>query len=774
MHRLFILLALLFASTLSAKSPYRVDFRDQVPQEASAATKKAYEQYLDADYELGHFGTSITECILHCSYVQDVLYSYLHNAETEDEYLRGMQLFYKNTRSLKSVCTYITSVFNFYTATSEFPKYQEVEIAYNGQEISGFLNTFKQKNDLSSEERSRYFEEEYAHFSKDAVTYPFTLDATALLEIRAETVYNFVLLPDGTVRAALERPGDREYQVAGEAFVEAFRYPNHTILAGAADQAVVTAGAFVLHKVGNKKLFIVSSKSGHFQPTYSSLEHMREHLATLGIHLATVLALPDINMASSLIKTYKGATVPLLLTQADASELFLLAKARWEACYRQLDRSLLEQLASGDLSCLDASVQALLKAQRAESTYMRSCYNLFSQEHKPSLHFGEFVKRFGKLKDAVKRFGTAKFNPKRVKDEATTLLQLIDQEEEPFIPADDASLAAFINGNFAKIHALLAANSLDREEYHDLKKLSRETGTLFMYMAEAAKCNARGHFVFRSAADGFFQVNDLLAQIDYILDEQDAERVKVPRKVANQLIKYISRIGAAPSTFTFILDPNETRWMVNSAKELYITSSILEDTLRFMDDDIDLTLLARVLKLAVREIECARNTLIFLDITHKAPDEYETFLKATHDLIAHVEKQDLDAIKSVARDYMDLCYHVPSKGLQKWVMTDQESFSQLLKSSITPLYDLQEGAWLSLDRAKEIALKAQALYDFANLNRHNGIFRRVEPGALPMICFDRLETASYTLWKLLDEASDTSQVTPQMAELSSFITSRIE
>src|SRR5690348_7498651 len=48
----------------------------------SPETKKAYEQFLKMNYELGRFGSRSSEFILNISYLQDVLIAYLHNAES--------------------------------------------------------------------------------------------------------------------------------------------------------------------------------------------------------------------------------------------------------------------------------------------------------------------------------------------------------------------------------------------------------------------------------------------------------------------------------------------------------------------------------------------------------------------------------------------------------------------------------------------------------------------------------------------------------------------
>ncbi len=789
MH-LFYLIALFAVFTISTIHPqetkhtpcWQVAFDPPPPLDASPETKRAYDQFLKMNYELGKFGSHASEFILNISFLQDTLIAYLHNAESRDEYLRGMHLFQEHASDrLKSVSSYITSIFNFYTAEAEPPHPQEVTISYNGQNIRGFLNTFKQRRKLTAEERQELFTQEYTHYLKDATTFPFTLDETTIEELLPETVYNFALLADGQVRASLERVGDREYHVGGEMTVEAFRYPNHTILASSAQAVVVTAGAMILHQVEDKKLYFISSKSGHFQPSYLSLEFMKSRLKELNVPEDTIVAVPDLNMATSIIKTYKGAQVPLLLTQQDAAELFQIAKNRFDSYYHEIDRPLLEALAKGTMTSVDADLALRLKSLRAEATYMRSSYSLFSKEHEPPQVFAEFVKRFGKLKDALK---SHKFNPDKIHTEAQAvliLLSLWDMNSTTFTPSDDKSLVNTISKLFSDMQHLLSQESLDKEEYHSLKKLARTTGALFMYMAHYAKDKGRGYGVFSAAKDGFFQINDLMAQTDYVRYEHDRSRVVVPRKIANLFAKYISHIGIGPYHFHFTLDPKETWWIINNAKEAYFSSHLVLNLFRDIAEgniqchEIDQELALNLLAKLKRDLERARNMLIYLDSSHQAPESYDKLHTAATKMIEAILSCDYTYIKQHAQEFADACYHEPPKGLENWKCTDQESFNKTLKKSLQPLALVIDNAALSRSQAKEIADACQALQDFATLSRQNGLFTG-ESHDLPMVVFDRLEKVSGDLFHALDAALASQdqeiRVTQEMALAANFIYAR--
>lgn len=763
-------------------------------QELSSTTQKAFQKFKKVDSELHNYGTRVSEFILNCSYLQDVWLAYLHDAEDQTEFYRGMQLFQDNSSSFQSVCRYITTVFNFYTGENEGPSSQEIQTTFKGKTVSGFLNTFKVGRYLTSEERADFFNQEYSKFSQDGIAFPFILDALSINKLEVNTIYNFVLFQDGTIRAALERPGEKEYHIRDEIVFEAFTYPNHTILAGDPDQVVITAGALILHQVNDKRMFFVSSKSGHFQPDYASLSHMRTQLSELGINPCTVVPVPDIDMSRAVIKTYKGAQAPVLLTQADIGRLFQMASDRWNVTFHKIDRSILSALANGDKSLLGRDLALLLKKQRAEATYMRSAYHLFTADHQPPQYFGELVKRFGKLKDAIKRYGTAKFNLERVQAEASSVLGLIGKYESEmltyeFVPADDASFHDVLNDNISEMQDLLSQKNLDLEEYHQLKKLSRETGALFLYIALDREFKGRGHLISRTVADGFFQINDLMAQTDYVYDEKGAngeKRVIVPRKIANQIIKYLSHLGIAPPIFTFKIDPKEAWWMINNSKGIdgiYSSSMHMNKILNKIENgaineqNIEYAEGLSDLETLKRHAEIARNVWMFLDKSHKVPELFINFMDATDRMILAYKQQDFTSIKKEANSFSELCYYAPSGLLENWECTDQDSFNQTLQSNLQGLRELKDNHYITPNRLKMLKNDVQAFRDFINLNRRNGLFVGEKPNQhLPMICFDALEEHADLL---LDEMEmrlkscpEMVLVTPEMASHANFIFSR--
>lgn len=757
----------------------------------SPATEKWFEKFQQTESETSNFGTTASELLLNCSYLQDIWLAYLHDAESLEEYYRGMQLFQENTRNFRSICKYVTSVFNFYTAETESPWPQQKKVFFKKNEVSGFLNTFKLRQRLSAEERERFFLQEYSRFLKDGIVKPFVLDQAALKELETDTVYNFVLLPDGTIFVSLERLGDREYQVREEAIVEVFTHPNHTILAGDPQQAVVTAGALIIYQEEDKRLIFISCKSGHFQPTYSSLEYMREQLAELGVNPCTVIAVPDLDMSRCVIKTYKTAKVPVLLTQRNIEKLFSIASVRWEKYYKKIDRNLIAALAQGDISVFDDQLTVVLKKQRAEATYMRSAYHLFAADHQSPGCFGELVRRFGKLKDAVKHYGRVKFSMERVQSEASALLDLLDTYENEkqafeFVSADDQSFYNVFSGNILEMRSLLAKESLTLEEYHQVKKLSRETGALFMYMAHHPEWRGRGRLIYYTTSDGFFQINDLMAQTNYIYAEQgefeEETRVVLPRKIVNLLNIYIDHLGIAPPSFSIELDFKEARWVVNNAKSIYLSTYEVRELLYKIqnglinEEDIDYEKLLELLKGVKRDAKIARNILRFLDASHTTPQHFDFFVTKNDELIAVIERQDFDWIKRELDSLVEIYYSALGGALENWLYTDQEGFQDAIQQCLQHLQPLQTGAVLTHIQAEEIFEELQAFRDLVHLIRRNGCLRGSRPCPLPIVCFDTLEQYADVLLERLETAleQETIEVTSEMHYCAAFILYKVQ
>ena len=740
------------------------------------------------DTELHNYGYSISEFILNCSYMQDACYAHLLKAEDTDEYHHGMELFDNYMGNFKSVCNYLSNAFNFYRGTSDPSTPEYVQTEFYGNPALGFLNTFKLEGPLSPEDRVLYFFQEYNMYMEDHIETPFILDAPTIETLESGTLYNFVLLPDGTIRVALERPGKREYHERDKVTVEAFHYPNHTILAGNPHQVVITAGAFVMHKKDEKRLFFVSCKSGHYQPSYDSLTFMRTQLSLLGINPYTVICVNDVDLSQAVLKTYKGAQIPVFISTHDSQKLYEIACERWNKAYTEIDREIFQTLADGDFRMIDAKLIATLKQQRSEATYMRSAYRLFSSTHAAPEGFSEFVKRFGKLKDQMKHFAWKKLDYDEIKKQAANLLQLMDLYEEEivsydFIPANTESFYDFLTSNISYMYDLMERESLTKEEFHDLKKLSRELCTLFLNLREEYRTRDKGFFINNAAADAFYQINDLMAKTDtiFVSKEPGNIRVKVPRKIAERLQQNLNHLGIAPPHFSLKFDADAVFKMINNAKDVYFNSYKAGEVLRKITENspdvypLDYPDITKKFTNLLRNAKIARNAIYFLDVRHEVPESYLEMMIQIRLIIDLLGQQNIERIVAEAEKTGNLLYHAPSDTLGNYILTDHESFNSTLNNTLSYLHTILDNDIISHDQGEDVMENVQAFRDLVNLIRRNGLLKKpdLKKSILPMSCFDSLEEHADVLLKGLKGGTDVI-VTDKMKLSAEIILSRVK
>lgn len=770
-----------------ANSPLHIHQGDEA-QNLSKTTAEALDRVIQLNSEIGAYGGSVSELILKGSYLQDTFYSYLLQAEEVDEYNRGMTLFDAEMKNFRSISNYISNLYNFYTGSARPSNPQCITLDFNGQETTGYLNTFKVDRPLTKQEREEYFYQEYDHYMRDFIEKPFVLDSSNVKTLESDTLYNYVLLPDGTINVALERPGEREYQVRDEKVLEAFHYPNHTILAGDPEQAVLTAGAFNILQEGDKRLFFISCKSGHFQPYYSSIDLMRPQLARLGIHPYTVISVNDVDLSRSVLKTYKSTKIPLFISTHDCQRLFGVAMNRWNSTYESIDKDVLTSLSAGDFSVIDSVLIEKLRKQRAESTYMRSAFRLFSTGHDAPEWFSEFVKHYGKLKDLIKHYPRKDLSYDKIKAQATQLVSLIDIYEREkdsyrYSPADTSSFFRFYQQICSEILELLERPSLSKAEFHDLKKLSRELCAFFLYLSEDVKLKSKGFFIYRTCSESFYQINDLMAKSDYIYAPtgDGSKRLIVPRKIANQLLRNINHLSIAPPSFPLEFDSKEINSMINTAKDLYssshFTNIFLQKSIKNNPDgsEFDYPKALSYLQELLRDAEIARHAVIFFDKSHQSTDLLDQYIAITKQLIQACNEKKFNSIKDEAEEFDYLSYYAPPV-LQSYVQTDQVSFNQTLKAYLAPLSILGNHAIISQELAEHVAENLQAFRDIINLCRRDSLLKKVDPSKyrLPTVCFDVLEEQADLLLEGLKMPLNYVVITVEMKLAADIILSRID
>lgn len=818
----FILLIALICISFHMNAFTAADIADPLPSCVTKATENSYigintpenyregskaqvteqfcQRFQKLNHEIRHYGTLLSEKLLTCSYFQDTWLGFLHEAENVEDYHRGMQLFENHTNSFHNTCRYITTIFNFYTGDYQTPTPQLVEVNFEGENVVGFLNTFKMGRDLSFEEREDYFFQEKACYLRDALVVPFILDASTLKTLQEETIYNFVLLPNGAIHVALEEPGNKEYHVHNQVLIpEAFHYPNHTILAGSPHQAVISAGSFILYRVGEKQLFFISCKSGHFQPNYDSLIHLRTQLAKLGIHPATLISVPNVDMSQVILKRYKGVQIPLSVTSKDSENLFQLAYSQWNEVYHKIDKGLLNALALSNTAVINPENLEAIHRQCEAAKRMSAAFSLFTSPHVPPKKLRQLIKHFGKLRDGIKHTV-----PKKIQGEATKVLKIMESYEKDFhiphlCPADDASFYSYMKNLIASMEDLLD-HSLLADDYRFLKKKSRELGVLFSCLSQDSKWKGKGYLIYHNASKAFFKINKKIAaahgeyKIKLRHKEVDLHQdlcMQPLSKIIDDLKKHLKQLGLLPIHYTIDVDPQTASCMINSAKDWYLSHAYF---LFKHYDDIEDPLLSSFflniakgnipkstfnkeleqLKCLKRDAEVARNALIFLDVQHQAPESIHHYIKNLNHIIQGIKNNDLERVKEEANFMLNLD-RFPTLALEEWQCTNAEGFIHTLNGYLGCLHQLINASHLSKEAAEVVLEKVQAIQDLMNLFRRNGLARS---GDLPMVCYDSLEEHAESLLKEIQDAvlhikEEEFFITSSMVFHANFMLSRI-
>lgn len=709
----------------------------------SPATENTIARFGKLDSEV-EYGRTVAEKLLRCSYVQNAWLIYLHEAESREDFLRGMLEIEQNISHFRTELNYAATAVNFFhpgNPRTLFPQKIPLE---NG---IGFLNTFKTGKNLTEQERSEFFEQEFRQYSEESLYAPFELDETTLQRLESGTIYNFTLLPDGTIRAALEKPGGRDYLLDPDLDFGDFAYPNHTILAGSPHQPVITAGSLILYQVEDKRLFFISNKSGHFVPSFKSLEFLNRRLQQYGVDRHTVITVPTLDLGEVLISLYHYVQIPLVLLEEDIERLFNIAHQKWMAALDKLDSSLLEEFASGNFERLTREAIGELNSIREEATYMRSAYHLFAHDHQAPSQFHKFVKHFGHLKDAIKH----NIEEKVIK-EASWLTDFLQRKghflgEKLSQTAQEHDLYEFLIYSVQTLRDNLSQERLSIDDFHHIKKSARELGALFLLLTDDFKYSGRNQFINNAAAWKLLRFNQQLAvihdaQVGKLLrGEVHKEEIvlQVPQSIQNQLNCLLNRLGIAPPTMKIKIEPEAAFWLINEAKEWYLihhwischpeenaaTRNYNPLPARFLQkvhagnydpEDNDNAAAVDILKMDLRAAEVARNALIYLDASHGVDPFIELYINTLRTILQKVENNDISGMDSelaIMLAFLD-DPGVRTSALEKYQLSDQISFEQTIRQSITALDHLQNST-ISKGVAFEIREKVQSLADLFHL-----------------------------------------------------------
>jgi hypothetical protein len=719
----------------------------QAEGQLSPASQKAVSQFRKLDQEI-EFGTTIAEKLLRCSHLQDAWLLYLQEAENKEDFIRGMTEIDQHIDRFHQNLKYAATVVNFYNPGK--PRFLiPQKISIDGK--VGFLNTFKTGRTLTDEERETIFDEEYSQYQKEAVVEPFEINETTLGRIEHGRLYNFALLVDGTIRIALEKPGGKEYLLNQEVASGDFAYPNHTILAGSANQPLLTAGALILYRAGDKELVFVSNKSGHYVPSYFSLQAIQERLESFGIDRHAIICVPTVDLGDVILSIYHTVQIPVSLLEENIEQLFLQAHNRWKKIVEQIDLQLLEELSNGEFESLTRETITELNHFREEASFMRSSYKLLTKNHTPPPLFHKFVKRFGKLKDYIKHNVTS-----AIPKEAAWVRNFILSKKDLLLNVDielaqEEDLYCYLLHQIQTIKALLAKEQLTIDEFHIIKKTARELGTFFSLLAEKACKTGRNFFLYHAAAWKLLRINQQMAvvhdeQVGKILhgeSDKDSITLTVSTGIQNNLIRILNQLGIAPPLFKIDLQPNAAFQMINKAKEWYfyhyyischpeeknpelrnynpLPKRFLEKLQNgsYIEADQEDVEAVDLLKSVLRKAEIAKHALIFIDINHEAPAEIDLYIDCLQTILDAYESNNFIEIENAVSTMLDFMNHpglteAATKPLQNYQCSDQKSFEDTFENNVSALRDLLNSS-ISHEAAREINHQIQSVADFLNL-----------------------------------------------------------
>ncbi len=733
----------------------------------SPATIESFERIKKLDYELGHHGGYSGQYLLRLSKMQDEWLIYLHEVEGKEEFNQGVFHLHNSLDSFYSVSSYVSDVVNLYNPGKEriyFPHEDEI----------GYLNTFKTGRELTSEERKVYFDEEMHNYLRDGLVEPFTLDEKSLYELKPGVIYNFGLFPDGTIRAALECPGRKDYQETEDhLIIDVFAYPNHTILAGSPDQHLVAAGSFIVYEHKGNRIYFISNKSGHFVPHYFSLKSMVQGMAALGINENTIISIPDIDIAAVALKLYNSIQIPVVFSTDKNQHLFKKAEKRWHKVYNEIDRSLLEKFSKGEIGELDPKLAEQINQWRNEATYMRSAYHLFSEDHKAPKALKNFVRQFGKLKDVIKHSVIDKIQTESA--DLLTKIQKYDQTLNTKVVnfSDRPSSLQFFHEATEEIKKLFLQETVSIEEYHKVKKSSRELGVFFELMAVNILGKEEGFFLYRAVSKEFFDVNDIMTEIhdayikDQLLGLNPNDHVAIPNKAKETLNRIFSRLRYLPESIHFEIEPNQGFYLINSAKDWYFIHAYMskhpEDP---GTDNYDPRIKAYLVKIltgqeidksdeyaikylnsVLRTAERAKNGLLLLDKNAELDPMITQYMDALRTVLNNPE----DSKGAIQTMLTFLEYKgVPTLSLEKWECVEQEEFDKRFQECMNTIGLLLNDVKPKFDELKRIRENVQMIGDLMSLYRAVGANHQ----NLPEVYYDTTYDLCQKLLAAIDNNSE--------------------
>ncbi len=476
-------------------------------------------QLLDLSVRLEEIQPSTADYLMDLAHYQDLLVRVLRESKDPAEYVENMQ------RLSPVIDRYVRYSVHAYSLL--FPN-----VLPQMDSDQHYLNTFKTERKLTAEERAAYYDMEVGTYLQDKQSEPFAFDAEVLVP---ETLYNFVLFPDGRVLMAYEKPHGQPYQVREDAGRErAFAYPNHTVLSEAPDQGVVTAGALVTYECKGSRLYFLSNKSGHFLPSVVSLVAMRHYMEEQGIDPATVVLVTDLSFARL---AFPQITAPmnLAISQAEAEQMADIAFEEWHTdeevlAFDDFLRQVVKEKPVGPKSV------DYLHNHRRSALVARSVFRMLDQAHATPMLLSEYAERIGKMKDRLEAMdyaGAAKQARKLRNLHAVVDPVLLRKQ---FAAASKESTSEAVALLIQDIRNSVGDRALPPHGYHQIKKDVRDLAHLFWLKAEIG----RDFHLNREIARRLQNINHEMGEIR---DTKSPEELCVTNGLRRRIEKLLDRLA---------------------------------------------------------------------------------------------------------------------------------------------------------------------------------------------------------------------------------------
>jgi hypothetical protein len=159
-------------------------------------------------------------------------------------------------------------------------------VLIDGIAHEAFLNAYIDSDGVPSsiEERNLRYERESNSYRLHQLFDIHELNPQTIQQIESGFVYNFVVTLDKRILFC----DVQDYRSVYENGKRVLLAPNHAILASG--EPVLTAGEIRIVKRGEKQLWLIAARSGHYRPTLSSAKYMIDTLKELGIPEESIVA----------------------------------------------------------------------------------------------------------------------------------------------------------------------------------------------------------------------------------------------------------------------------------------------------------------------------------------------------------------------------------------------------------------------------------------------------------------------------------------------------